>query len=292
MSCVARILTVAVVSLTFAHAQTFTVLHSFTGGPDGKNPDTGVLDAAGNFYGTTQVGGSHSLGTVFKLAEKNSSWVLSVLYDFAGGNDGAAPRAGLAFGPDGSLYGATVNGGFTDCTAGCGTVYKLQPPLTFCHSVTCPWIETVLFRFAATDGAYPSSNVSFDPFGNMYGTTRGGGSSQNCSMYYGCGVVYELTPAGGQWDVSVLYSFNGAGDGEYPSAGVARDNSGDLFGTSAGPGNYGSVYELSPFGQGYNKAVIYQFQGMSDGYDPIGLIIDSAGNLYGEIGRASCRERV
>ena len=279
-----------------AHAQTFTVLHNFTGGVDGKTPDTGAVAAAGNFYGTTQAGGTNQsncpngCGTVFKLSLKNSNWILNTLYNFTGGNDGLAPRAGLTFGPDGALYGATVNGGNQNCDQGCGTVYQLRPGVTFCRSVLCYWNETVLYRFTAgsTDGAYPSSSVAFDHSGNLYGATEGGGNNGlngYCHYFYGCGIVYELSPSNGSWTETVLYIFQGGPDGRYPAGALALDSAGDVFGASQGPevaGLPGSIYELTPSQSGWTKTFIYEFQGTDDGSQPIGVLMDSAGNLYGE----------
>src|SRR5580700_2199351 len=98
-----------------ARAQTFTVLHNFTGGGDGVDPAAGLTsDSAGNLYGTTygttQFGGV-DYETVFKWAREGSGWLLTPLYTFQGGNDGAAPNAEVIFGPDGDLYGTTIFGG-------------------------------------------------------------------------------------------------------------------------------------------------------------------------------------
>ena len=92
-------------------AQTFTVVHAFTGGGDGGDPMAGLtVDAAGNFYGTTWSGGA-GYGTVFKLWHVGGGWRITPLYSFAGGYDGAGPQARLVFGPDGSLYGTTSSEG-------------------------------------------------------------------------------------------------------------------------------------------------------------------------------------
>jgi uncharacterized repeat protein (TIGR03803 family) len=80
-----------VANISIAHAQTFTVLHSFTGGSDGGSPYAGVtLDQAGNLYGTTSLGGAGQCGTVFNLQHRNSAWILSNLYTFHGA-DGCSP---------------------------------------------------------------------------------------------------------------------------------------------------------------------------------------------------------
>jgi hypothetical protein len=110
-----------VFALTFAanqsvQAQTFKVIHDFTGGQDGANPYGGLTtDQAGNLYGTTWAGGytggncvvRGTCGTVFKLSKKGSGWVFTPLYNFQGVPDGANPGARVIFGPDGSLYGTT-----------------------------------------------------------------------------------------------------------------------------------------------------------------------------------------
>jgi uncharacterized repeat protein (TIGR03803 family) len=93
--------------------------------------------------------------------------------------------------------------------------------------------------------------------------------------------VYELSPAGGIWTEKMLYTFQGGADGESPNEGVVFDSAGNFFGTASGPGNYGSVYELTPAGSGFSKSFIHVFTGGADGSGPSGLIMDSSGNLYG-----------
>ena len=93
------VLVLTVVATQSAQAQTYNVIHNFTGGPDGANPYAGLtMDKAGNLYGTTLLGGTAAwcirtsgCGTVFKLTHKGSGWVLNPLYSFDGGNDGAVP---------------------------------------------------------------------------------------------------------------------------------------------------------------------------------------------------------
>jgi hypothetical protein len=105
------------------------------------------------------------------------------------------------FGPDGSLYGTTYEGGGTNCNhTGCGTAFNLKPPLTVCKTSLCPWNETVLYRFSGgNDGANADAgNVIFDEAGNICGTTLSGGSYP-CEDP-GCGTVFELTHSSGGWD--------------------------------------------------------------------------------------------
>jgi len=257
-------------------AQTLSVLHSFGGTlSSGDSPYAGVVLLGNNLYGTTTYGGGNQrVGNVFELSHHGSGWVESVLYDFQGGSDAALPYSGVVAGPSGLLYGESYIGGI-----GFGTVYRLQPPATACHSVSCPWIERVLYRFrGGSDGAYPgnAAALTFDSAGNIYGTTAGSAPPDT----YDNGTVFELSPANGGWTETVLHHFT---NGELPLAGVVFDAAGNLYGTTeAGGLGYGTVYELSPSNGSWTFQTIYQFQNLEDGAAPLGgLAVDPAGNLYG-----------
>jgi uncharacterized repeat protein (TIGR03803 family) len=300
------LLLMLVAGLTAAQAQTFKVIYSFTGGKDGGQPQTGVtIDRAGNLYGTTVYGGvvpfdcnnapcggnqcqeAEGCGAVFKLTRSGSTWIVSPLYQFKGTTDGIGPVGKVIIGPDGSLYGTTVQGGVGGCGylgfTGCGTVYRLQPPATHCKGFLCSWTETQLYRFSGGgDGAEPVSQITFDAAGNIYGAASAGGST-------GGGVVYELNAARG-WQQNVLYAFTGAPDGAEANSTLTFDHSGNLYGTTfmgGEPGgcNYkrgcGTVFQLVPSGSGWNENILYTFTNGSDGsYPNAGVIIDSSGNLY------------
>src|SRR5271157_1934408 len=80
-------------------AQTYTVIHNFTGGGDGSKPAaTMVMDRAGNLYGTTSAGGQGGRGIVFRLAYKNSGWVVTPIYLFGRVNDAEWPGGALMLG--------------------------------------------------------------------------------------------------------------------------------------------------------------------------------------------------
>ncbi len=266
-------------ALPAARAQTFSVIHNFSGGQDGATPYTGLtMDKTGNFYGTTYAGGSSKLGTVYRLKRAGSSWVADGLYSFLGGaKDGAEPLGRVIFGPDGSLYGtASVGGSGQYCNVGCGAVFNLRPPATFCRSVSCPWIETVLYQFGGIpDGGFPSGELAFDEEGNLYGTNVIGGRDG--------GTVYELTPSGNGWTESIVHAFSYT-DGSQPFSGVIFDNAGNLYGTTQEGGAYsrGTVFQFTNSGSGWTGDLLYIFQGENDGgYPNAGLIFDQAGNLYG-----------
>lgn len=267
-----------------AEAQTFSVLHQFTNGADGGEPQAGLtMDRAGNFYGTASTGGNttgpcairnpHGCGTVFKLSRHGSDWFLTTLYTFSG-SDGANPLARVIIGPDGSLYGTTSAGGSADQ----GTVFNLRPPPVPCRTSSCPWQETVLYNFHGSDGAQPTfGDLVFDAAGNIYGATPHAGN----------GMVYKLTRSNGGWTETILHTFQGGNDGAVPYAGLTFDQSGNLWGATALGGTYndGTIYELIPSGGGWTENIVHVFaggHGGNDGANPYsGLIADQSGNFYG-----------
>jgi uncharacterized repeat protein (TIGR03803 family) len=146
----------------------------------------------------------------------------------------------------------------------------------------------VLYNFMGVpDGDNPDASLVIDNAGNLYGTTAYGGNA--CpSDPNGCGTVFKLSPNGsGGWDETVIYSFSAGADGGYPLANVIFDGMGNLYGTAdnGGANGYGVVFELSPVGSNWTEKVLYSFcsqPNCADGVYPIsGLLMDSAGNLYG-----------
>jgi len=231
-----------------------TVLHSFTGAPDGAYPHSGVLlDSAGNLYGTAYFGGSGH-GVVYKLDPAGNE---TLLYTFTGGPDGGLPSNDVILDPAGNLYGTTLIGG----AAGLGVVFKLNPAgnLSVLHSFT-----------GGADGCEGGPLIR-DSSGNLYGSSACGSAS--------AGVVYRIDKNGNE---SLLYTFTGGDDGSFPSGGLVRDASGNLYGTTSVlgvPDEPGVVFKVDPAG---NETVLYRFTGASDGGNPTGALIrDTANNLYG-----------
>ncbi len=256
------------------------VLHNFGNGTDGAFSAAGLIfDTAGNLYGTTAGGGTYSKGTVFELTPTaGGGWTEKVLYSFNGnGSDGFAPYSGLVFDAAGNLYGTAYYGGAYSS----GTVFELTP------QAGGTWTEQVLHSFGnGTDASLPFAGLTFDTAGNLYGTTEVGGASGGCTAY-GCGTVFELTPAaGGTWTEKVVYSFaNNGTDGTVPKAGVIFDAAGNLYGTTTQGGTYnlGALFELTPAGGGtWTEQVLHSFGNGTDGANLYArLIFDTAGNLYG-----------
>jgi uncharacterized repeat protein (TIGR03803 family) len=235
-----------------------SVLHAFTYGSDGGDPESGVIrDSAGNLYGTTEEGGTAGVGVVYEVAATGQE---SPLYSFTGGADGAGAISGVIRDAAGNLYGTATFGG----TANWGVVYKLDEAR----------MQTVLYNFSGgADGGIPVAGVIRDSAGNFYGTTYGGGTGIG---FAGFGVVYKVDMHGNE---TVLYTFTGVADGGYPNA-VIRDSAGNLYGTTGGGGTagFGVVFKLDTSGL---ETVLYNFTGGTDGgYPNAGLILDGAGNLY------------
>ena len=246
-----------------------TVLHSFNGSDGAGSSATLIMDANGDLYGTTAVGGgsgcntgdSVGCGVVFKLSGNKET----VLYRFTGGADGAFPWAGLVADASGNFYGTTNSGG----AWGGGVAFKLVGKK-----------ETALHSFCSEnnckDGDYLTSGLIMDATGNLYGTATYGGDF-NCNYPYGCGVVFRLK---GRKE-TVLHSFKGP-DGAYPRAALFMDASGDLFGTTSNGGKGlrgGTVFKIGEDGR---ERVLHTFRSAHGGSDPqAGVIRDAQGNLYG-----------
>jgi uncharacterized repeat protein (TIGR03803 family) len=269
------------------------VLHTFTGGKDGSYPDSNLTaDAAGNLYGTTQIGGADGAGTVFELSPgPNDKWQFSVIYTFTGGTDGGNPLGSLVFDAAGNAYSTTSSGGAN----GLGVVFELTPPPQGAPAKT--WTESVLYSFqgGSNDGAAPFGNVVFDSAGNLYGTTSIGGLTHlGCALpAKGCGTIFELSPSGaGSWSERILHRFRDAfGEGAAPRAGLVIDALGNLYGTTYDGGNNdecggygcGTVFELLPPAAGKKHWIfknLIDFNG-ADAALPAGGLTLNAGALYG-----------
>jgi uncharacterized repeat protein (TIGR03803 family) len=279
-----------VATIRSAVAQTYTVIHNFTGGQDGKQPVTGLtVDRAGNLYGTAELGGAGGVGTVFKLKRSGTGWTFSTLYSFLGGSDGSEPAGEVVIGPNGSIYGTTGAGGAPACGGyGCGTVFNLLPPAGICKTACCPWTERQLYRFAGSnDGNSPLAVLFAGDV--MYGLTYGGGGS-GCGGS-GCGTVFKVDTVGNE---TVLHRFDNT-DGANPLEGrLTSDGAGFFYGTATFGGascsvepyfGCGTVFKMDAAG---NLTVLHDFSGPPDGAVPSGYLIrDAAGNLYGGAGGGS-----
>jgi uncharacterized repeat protein (TIGR03803 family) len=263
-------------------AQTYTVLHDFTDSPDGAVPNPIIQDGKGNFYGSTRFGGIadcdlDTCGTVFKIDSAGNE---SILYDFQGGNNGVTPIGSLALDPKGNLWGVTQGNGFDD---GASAVFKLE---SNGHETSYDVNDVTICCL--------DSPLVADAKGNLYGMSPYGGRPM-CPYVknnLGCGTLFEVSPSG---KFKVLHTFTGT-DGIQPEGGLVIDANGNLYGSAFYGGKLkcsypgwgepigkgcGTIYKLDTQG---DFTVLHSFTGPNDGSYPLGLTIDSAGNLYGIAG--------
>lgn len=296
-------------------AGTLTTLYSFAGPNDGLYPNAGLVQATdGNFYGTTSASGLNRQGTVFKITPGGA---LTTLHSF-GGSDGAGPIGALVQATDGNFYGTTRNGGDTNCSGGCGTIFK----------ITLGGAFSTLHSFDNNGGFYPAGGLMEARDGNLYGTTAGNGYSgsdtvfsitlggsftplhvfnfytdgsspngglvqgqgtddnlygtaqfgranNNCNDY--CGTVFTITTTG---SLTTLHSFAGT-DGDRPSSGLVLGTDGNFYGTTCGGGangNFGTVFQIT---SGGDLTTLHSFAGTDGAIPNSGLVQATNANLYG-----------
>lgn len=237
----------------------------------GSEPLTALIsDAAGNLYGTASLGGSAACdfqcGTVFELSPgSGGTWNPTVLYAFQGTNDGFRPYGTLVFDKEGNLYGVAGAGELSQT----GVVFRLT------KRSDGTWSEKVVYLFTKMDSV-PNGDLTWDNAGNLYGTTRYGGTS-----HYG--EVFELSPSGNGVKETVIHNFSPADGVSGPVAGVTIDNQGNLYGAVYGSSGEGAIYELASQGNGqWGLSLLWNFTGGADnGYPNSKLTLDANGNLYG-----------
>ena len=206
---------------------TFMSLYSFgavLGGGDGDSPRSALIRGTdGNFYGTTNSGGSQALGTIFRITP---SGALTTLYNLGSApTDGQYPVGALVLGRDANYYGTTQFGG----SGGLGTVF----------SVSTTGVFHTIYSFSGLDGAGLLAGVTLDSSGDFCGLTVGGGTDN-------IGTAFELTPGG---ILTTLHDFTGS-DGSSPYGGLTLGADGKLYGTTSDDpeqsgGAAGTVFSLS-----------------------------------------------
>jgi uncharacterized repeat protein (TIGR03803 family) len=230
-----------------------TILYSFTGGNDGKNPYAPPIQAAnGTFWGNTYSGGISGYGTVYELTATGKFETTCV--QFNGSPNGARPVGPLVQGTDGSFYGTTQNG----VNVNYGTVFKVTSSCGF----------TLLATFGR--GEEPTAGLVEGANGNFYGTAYGAGA-------HGVGYVFEVTPKGVLTDI---YDFTGGSDGGHPYAGLTLATDGNFFVPLSAYGEgYGTVDEFTQSGAFVASA---EFDATDGAYPSVPLIQLTNGSLYGD----------
>lgn len=247
--------TEAVLSLGYAHA---------------IQPRTGVtVGDGGVLYGTSYF--NSSVFAVQPPTMPGGQWMENVI---GGSSDVVKPRGALAIGSGGVLYGTSEHGGYQ----GLGAVFSVTPPAVPGGT----WTTTLIYSANLLNdiGTHPKSGVAIGSGGVLYGTTTTVGQIRS-------GTVYALTPPptpGGAWSAGLVHLFESLAEGFDPGvAGVVIGTNGAMYGTTTAGGTgtacmqgCGTVYMLAP-----SFAVLYSFQGGSDGVSPNGVVIGPGGVLYG-----------
>ncbi|GEM_PF-1010211 len=178
--------------------------------------------------------------------------------------EGGRPLVGLVESSNGSLYGATTEGGAHER----GSVYQLTPDRRF----------KVMHSFNREEGAYPLAAMTEGGDGYLYSTTRHGGHKNR-------GVIYKLSADGRNF--TILHSFSGA-DGANPEAELARGADGFLYGVAShgGAEQGGAAFRIRADGSDF--AVLHEFDkcDIENPYAPGGtrptmLLASNDGYLYG-----------
>ena len=189
----------------------------------------------------------------FSARAGSSNMAVNVIYSFT---NGLSPNAGVVMDARDNFYGTTATGG----PGNLGGIYEVTSNGVLANMI---WFANV------PAGAVPEAPLIQDASGNFYGTTSGGGVSNN-------GTVFELT-SGGQF--VVLASFNST-NGANPVAPLLEGTNGWFYGTTpnGGSDNLGTIFQVNSSGVLSN---IFSFSGGNGGFPNAGLVQGNDGNLYG-----------
>jgi len=277
-----------------ASAWSFSTLYTFgQAGDKSQYYLSSPLIVSGSLMGVaSQAAGGN--GAVYKIAPPASSggaWVGSLPYSFSAV---AQPFGGLVRDDHGNLYGTAAGAGGTGtngCGTSCGFVFELSPNV----ASKTGWTETVLYSFTGASEAYsPSSTLTIDAVGNLYGTALGGTCTKEP---HGCGTVFRLAPPATDqtsWTETVLHVFGGKKDGRFPTGALALDDHGNIYGATVeggidclknlDPDGCGTVFKLKAPENGattWKKTTLHIFGVQPDGEMPVGGLTMHGGKLYG-----------
>ncbi len=233
------------------------LIHSFTGtSADGAYPTGGLtLGTDGNFYGTTQQGGTQSQGTVFKITPTGT---ITILHNFNAFVDGAFPWFPPILASDGNFYGTTSGGGIN----GNGIVYKMTTSGTL----------TKVYQFDVTHGFSPIAPPTQGTDGYLYIPIAEGGTSY-------CGTILKMSTSG---VINNTYDFPCGSGGSFPIGPLIQASNGNFYSTTqdGGTNNEGVIYQVTP---SLAVTVLHSFGATyGDGtYPSAGLLLATDGNYYG-----------
>lgn len=254
-------------------AQSYRVLHSFSGGSgDGATPYGSLIQSGSILYGMTNIGGRDDVGTIFSF--DTTTGVESLIYSFAGNykSDGANPYGSLtASGP--ILYGMTEGGS----GGGAGTLFSFN---------TLTNTESVLSRLTGPTGygAFPYGSL-IQSGSTLYGMTAAGNAENSVDR---AGTVFSFNAADNTF--TVLHSFTGAfgtinPDGAGPRGSLVQSGA-TLYGMTEGGGansvgTHGVIFALNTADNSETILHSFPYSNAHDGASPLGSLIQSGPMLYG-----------
>jgi hypothetical protein len=212
-------------------SEAFTILGTATTWPPCLSQDDSQRPR--DFYGSP----AHASGADIGKLKLATGQTFQVLYNFTGGVDGLGPT-GLKMVAPGTFYGIS--------SAGHQIIYKLR-------QTASGWVLVPLTH--QTD----IETVNLAPDGSIYAAASG---------LVGFGSIFTVAPpasvprtAVSNWSLTSIHDFAGGSDGCQPSADLAFDQSGNIYGTTywGGPGNGGIAFELTPSAFGWTENVLYTF---------------------------------
>jgi uncharacterized repeat protein (TIGR03803 family) len=265
---VVAILSIVICMSSAAQAQTFTVLHKFTGGSDGANPNGLILTPSGDLIGGAGYDNC-PCGLIFKLSPSGSETVLHRFVEPTGAQ-AEIPSGFVLNSATNMLYGETTYGGKSancDPSVGCGMVFSLN--------LSTLRESPVHYFTNSPDGSEPVGSLLLNSAGDLFGVTLGGGTNST-------GTVFEISPTNAE---KVVYSFGNAPDGNNPGSNVM--SGGKVYGVTISGGDgacnngdpgCGTVFEVTLTG---TETILHNFTGGSDGRYPYLLVKGPAGSMYG-----------
>ncbi len=235
---------------------TINAVYSFSysyAGTNGASPRGLMLAKDGNFYGTTESGGTNSAGTIFRMTPSGDMTFLASL----GGEFGNWPHAGLVEGNDGNFYGSAYYGG----TNYGGTIFKVTPA----------GVLTTLHSFDSTTGSSPEAQMILGSDGNFYGTTSYGGTNGN-------GTIFKMTAAG---ELTSLVSLEYTTQGSQPTGPLLEGSDGAFYGMARNGGAYseGTIFKVKAAGE---FTLLRSFSYLTgEARIPYGSLVQLGDYLYG-----------
>ncbi|HXG47106.1 MAG TPA: choice-of-anchor tandem repeat GloVer-containing protein [Methylomirabilota bacterium] len=250
-----------------ADGGSFRSLHHFRGGPsDGANPESPLTRVGANqLAGVTPGGGPHQAGTIFRINQDGSGYIVLRAFTTEGG-DGQLPQGRLVEGNDGRLYGTTLYGG----AFGAGTIYRITTNgsgFAALHSFGGP----------PADGATPHGGLMLASDGRLYGTTAAGG-------VHNVGTVFAIRPDGTGYTVIRSFLPDGA-EARFPLVGLLEGPEGALYGTTVtgGAEGFGALFKVNKDGTGYRVLHSFVYGSGGDSANPGPLLLARDGMIYGNL---------